>query len=216
MRQKLGAIRRSLGTLFSNNPYSVSPEILENSPVLQSWGKEVPDVLEEIRHDPAFRTRVRLGYAHYPSTDGKGGFNVGVEDILLGRSGFTVSANYDRAFNGDRATAGVDLNYYVLPLGSYVNIAPVVGYRNITTGPYWTDGVAVGGKVILPLSRTGAADISFSQLFVSPGSANEVGITTLSAGYAFTPNLRLSTDIQKQNSIGDKDSRVGIVLEWMP
>jgi hypothetical protein len=69
---------------------------------------------------------------------------------------------------------------------------------------------------MLALSRTGAADVSLTQSFVSPGSNEEVGITTLSVGYAITRNLRLSTDIQKQNSREDKDSRVGIVLEWMP
>jgi hypothetical protein len=68
----------------------------------------------------------------------------------------------------------------------------------------------------LVLSRGGAADISLTQSWVSPGTDEEVGLTTLSFGYAVTRNLRLSTDIQKQNSLEDKDSRVGIVLEWMP
>jgi hypothetical protein len=216
VRQKLRLLDRLLGALFSNNELSLSQDIIEGSPVLQRWREEIPNVLEEIHRDPAFRTRLRLGYSQFPSTDNKGGFNVGVEDISIARTGLTLSANYDRVFEGDRSTFGVDLNYYLLPLGSYVNVAPVVGYRNITTGPYETDGVAVGGKIIFPLSRTGAADLTFSQLFVSPGSADEVGISTLSAGYAVTPHLRISTDIQKQNSLGEKDSRVGIVLEWMP
>jgi hypothetical protein len=91
-----------------------------------------------------------------------------------------------------------------------------VGYRNLETGDYSTDGVNVGARLLLVLSRTGAADVSLTQSFVSPGSSEEVGITTLSFGYAVTRNLRLSTDIQKQNSREEKDSRVGIVLEWMP
>ncbi|MDY6783239.1 MAG: hypothetical protein SW833_11970 [Cyanobacteriota bacterium] len=216
LQQKLVLTRRLLGALLGDNRFNLGSDVIENSPVLQRWNEEIPDVLAEIRNDPAFRTRVRLGYAHFPSTDHKGGFNAGVEDIFLGRTGLTLSGNYERVFSGDRETFGADLNYYVLPLGSYVNIAPVLGYRNITTGSYNTDGIAVGGKVIFPLSRTGAADLTFSQLFVSPGSADEVGITTLSVGYAITRHLRLSTDIQKQNSIGEKDSRVGIILEWMP
>ncbi|MEC4850608.1 MAG: hypothetical protein SAJ12_06320 [Jaaginema sp. PMC 1079.18] len=214
--QSIGIVRRFVAGLLSDNELSLDPAIIESSPVLQQWRREVPDVLAEIRNDPAFRTRVRLGYSYYPSTNDSSGFVVGVEDILFGRSGFTASTSYDRVFDGDRQTFAADLQYYVLPLGSYINVAPVVGYRNITTDGYWTDGVAVGGKVIMPLSRTGAADITFSQMFVSPGGSNEVGITTLSVGYAFTSNLRLSTDIQKQNSIGEKDSRLGIVLEWMP
>jgi hypothetical protein len=40
-------------------------------------------------------------------------------------------------------------------------------------------------------------------------------LTTLTFGYAVTRQLRLSTDIQKQNAPEQKDSRVGIGLEWM-
>jgi hypothetical protein len=183
---------------------------------LQRWLREVPNVLEEIRNDPSFRTRLRLGYSQFPSTGQAAGFNVGVEDVFIGRTGLTVSGDYQRSFNGNREAYGADLRYYVLPLGSYVNIAPQVGYRNLTTGNFSTDGVNVGARLMLALSRTGAADVSLTQSFVSPGSNEEVGITTLSVGYAITRNLRLSTDIQKQNSREDKDSRVGIVLEWMP
>ena len=194
----------------------LSPEIIENSPVLQRWLRQVPNVLEEIRNEPSFRTRLRLGYSQFPSTGQAAGFNVGVEDIFISRTGLTVSGDYQRSFNGDRESFGADLRYYVLPLGSYINVAPQVGYRNLTTGNFSTDGVNVGARLMLALSRTGAADASLTQSFVSPGSNDEVGITTLSFGYAVTANLRLSTDIQKQNSREEKDSRVGIVLEWMP
>ena len=194
----------------------LKPEIIENSPVLQRWLRQVPNLLDEIRNDPSFRTRVRVGYSQFPSTDGASGFNVGVEDVFIGRTGLTVSGDYHRSFNGKRESFGADLRYYVLPLGSYVNFAPQVGYRNLTTGNFSTDGVNVGARLMLALSRTGAADVSLTQSFVSPGSTDEVGITTLSFGYAVTRNLRLSTDIQRQNSREDKDSRVGIGVEWMP
>jgi len=194
----------------------LSPEIIENSPVLQRWLEEVPNVLEDIRNDPSFRTRLRLGYSNFPSNDDASGFNVGVEDVFIGRSGLTVSGDYQASFNGDRQNFGADLRYYVLPLGSYVNVAPLVGYRNIESNDYSTDGINVGARLMLALSRTGAADVSLTQSFVSPGSSDEVGITTLSFGYAVTRNLRLSTDLQKQNSREEKDSRVGIVVEWMP
>ncbi|MGB5961952.1 MAG: hypothetical protein WBG73_14890 [Coleofasciculaceae cyanobacterium] len=200
----------------ATNDLDLSPEIIENSPVLQRWQQNIPNVLTEIRNDPSFRTRVRLGYSQFPSTGQAAGFNVGIEDVFIGRTGLTVSGDYQRSFNGKREAFGADLRYYVLPLGSYVNVAPVVGYRNIQTGNYSTDGVNVGARLMLALSRTGAADLSLTQSFVSPGSSDEVGITTLSLGYAVTQNVRLSTDIQKQNSRQRKDSRVGIVLEWMP
>lgn len=200
----------------ATNDLDLSPEIIKNSPVLQRWQQNIPNVLEAIRNDPSFRTRVRLGYSQFPSTGQAAGFNVGVEDVFIGRTGLTVSGDYQRSFNGNREAFGADLHYYVLPLGSYVNVAPLVGYRNIQTGNYSTDGVNVGARLMLALSRTGAADLSLTQSFVSPGSSDEVGITSLSVGYALTHNLRLSTDIQKQNSRQRKDSRVGIVFEWMP
>ncbi len=200
----------------STQDLDLSPEIIENSPVLQRWLKEVPNVLEDIRNDPSFSTRVRLGYSQFPSTGQAGGFNIGVEDIFIGNTGLTVSGDYQASFNGKRESFGTDLHYYIRPLGSYVNIAPVVGYRKLETDKYSTDGLNLGVRVLLVLSRTGAADVSLTQSFVSPGSSEEVGITTLSFGYAVTQNLRLSTDIQKQNARQSKDSRVGIVLEWIP
>ncbi|MCW6036563.1 hypothetical protein K4A83_09850 [Spirulina subsalsa FACHB-351] len=199
-----------------STPLDIEPEILDESPVLQRWSEEIPDVLHDIRHDPSFKTRVRLGYSQFPSTHHRSGWTIGVEDVFLGKTGLTVSAEYQGTFKGDRTTWGGDLRYYVLPLGSRVNIAPVLGYRNITTGAYQTDGINVGAKLKLIPSRTGAADLSLTQTFVSPGSSDEVGITTLSVGYAITPQLRISTDLQKQNSVAKKDSRVGIILEWMP
>lgn len=197
------------------NALDLTPEIIEGSPVLQRWLEEVPNVLSEINRDPSFRTRLRLGYSNFPSTDHASGFNVGIEDVFLGRTGLTVSGDYQATFEGDRTAFGGDLRYYVLPLGSYVNIAPTVGYRNLETVEYSTEGVNVGLRLLLALSRTGAADISFTQGWVSPGTNEEVGLSTLSFGYALTRNLRLSTDLQKQNARQSKDSRVGIVLEWM-
>lgn len=194
----------------------LDPQILEESPVLQRWSQEVPDVLSDIRHDPSFRTRLRLGYSQFPSTNQQGGWNVGVEDVFVGRSGLTVSGDYHGSFEGDRQAGGVDLRYYVRPLGSYVNLAPVVGYRFLQTEDYNTNGLNLGLKLQLALSRTGAADLSLAQTWVNPGGSEEVGLTTLSVGYALTSRLRLATDIQKQNSREAKDSRVGVVLEWTP
>jgi hypothetical protein len=194
----------------------LDPDVIETSPVLQRWRQSVPNVLSEIRHDPSFRTRVRLGYSQFPANRQAAGFNVGVEDVFLGRSGFTVSGDYQRTFNGEREAYGADLHYYVLPLGSSINLAPVVGYRRINTDRYSTDGVNVGARLRIVPSRTAAADITLTQSWVAPGSDQEVGISTLSFGYAVTHNLRISTDLEKQNAPARKDSRVAVVLEWMP
>lgn len=193
----------------------LAPELIQQSPVLQRWLKQVPDVLSEIRRDPSFRSRFRLGYSQFPSTDDASGWSIGVEDALIGRTGLTVSADYQATFRGDRSAWGTDLRYYIRPLGSRINVAPVLGYRHLETAQYSTSGVNVGARLLLVPSRTGAADIALTQSWVNPAGEEEVGLTTLSVGYALTPNLRLSTDIQKQNSRQRKDSRVGIVLEWM-
>lgn len=193
----------------------LSPEIIENSPVLRRWMRKVPNVLEGIRNDPSFRTRLRLGYSQYTSDDRSSGIKVGVEDIFLGKTGLTLSGEYNTSFDGDYTLYGGDLRYYILPLGGYVNIAPVIGYRYIDTDRYNTSGLNVGAKLLFVLSRTGAGDISLTQSWVSPGTSEEVGLTTISVGYALTENIRLSTDFQKQNARQRKDNRLAIVLEWM-
>lgn len=193
----------------------INPEIINNSPVLQRWLKKIPNILEEIKQEPSFTTKFRLGYTQFPSQDNSGGITLGIEDIFLGRSGLTLDTDYQTSF-GERTSTGANLNYYVLPLGNYVNIAPVLGYRYFQRDDYFTDGVTVGGKVKLSLSPKGAADITLSQTFLSPGSAEEIGFTTFSAGYALTSNLRLSADLQKQNSKQHKDSSVTLFLEWIP
>lgn len=192
----------------------LSQEVIKNSPVLRKWRSRIPNVLEDIKNDPSFRTRLRFGYSQFPSTGQAAGINIGVADAFIGGNG-TISGDYETAFNGKREAYGADLNYYLRPLGSYVNIAPVVGYRHLETDRYSTDGVNLGAKLLLVLSRGGGADISLTQSWVAPGSSEEVGLTKFSVGYAVTRNLRFSTDIQKQNARLGKDSRVGIVLEWM-
>jgi hypothetical protein len=214
--RKLASQAKQTEPTQASDPLDLSPEAIEKSPVLQRWLKGIPNVLEEIQNDPSFRTRVRLGYTQFPSSGHVGGLSVGVDNLFVGKTGLTLSGDYQTSFSQTRQAGGANLQYYILPLGGYVNVAPVVGYRYIQTHNYSTDGVNVGVRLMLVLSRTGAADISVTQSFMSPGSSNEVGITSLSVGYAVTKHLRLSADIQEQNSIAAKDSQVGILLEWMP
>ncbi len=204
-----------LPTPHSLVPIDLDPKLIESSPVLQRWLKQVPDVLADIKHDPSFRTRLRLSYSQFPSSKQAGGLSVGIEDVFVGRSGVTLSADYQTAFNGSREAWGGDLRYYVRPLGSVVNLAPVVGYRHLETTRYSTNGIHAGLRLLLIPSRTGAADLALTQSWVAPGSGDEVGLTTLSFGYALTRNLRLATDLQKQNSRFRSDSRVSIGLEWL-
>ncbi|NER39403.1 MAG: hypothetical protein F6J93_36575 [Oscillatoria sp. SIO1A7] len=194
----------------------LDPEVIEDSPVLQRWLREVPNVLEEIRNDPSFRTRVRFGFSQFPSTDDASGFNLGVEDIFVGKTSLTVSGDYYASGNGDRSSGGAELRYYLLPLGNYVNFAPVLGYRQLETDSYSINGLQVGGRLMVVLSRGGAADFSLTYKQVGIGSDESAGVAAFSVGYALTRNIRLSADLERQDADGDGDNRVGIVLEWMP
>lgn len=192
----------------------LDPAIIEDSPVLQRWLEEVPDVQAEIRNDPSFRTRLRVGYSQFLGDDAAG-VSVGIEDVFIDRTGFTLSADYQTAFEEDQSIYGADLRYYVLPLGSSVNIASVVGYRSIETEDIDTDGVNVGMRFLLVPSRTGAADLSFTQSWVALGTDSQVSLSTFTVAYALTQQLRLSTNFQLQSDSDEQDSQVGVGLEWM-
>ncbi len=173
-------------------------------------------MLDDINRDPSFRTRVKVGYSQYPSAGQTGGFHLAVEDMFFGRSGLSASANYNASFDGVRSAYGADAQYYLLPLGGYINITPLVGFRHLQTDKYNRDGLNLGVKLMLVPSRGGGADISLSQSWVGLGGNTETGLTTFSVGYALTNHLRISTDIQQQNAKENYDSRVGIGVEWMP
>ncbi|GAB4341216.1 MAG: hypothetical protein OHK0047_32790 [Leptolyngbyaceae cyanobacterium] len=201
-----------------SRPDATQEESDRSSPVLEKWEQKIPNVLEDIKRDPSFRTRARLGLSYFPSTFDSLGWNVGVEDIFLARlgaTGLTLSGDYQATFTGKRKAGGADLRYYLLPLGGYFNLAPVLGYRYLETPRYITDGLNVGFRVQAVLSRTGAADISLTQTWVAPQQSDEVGVTKLSFGFALTHNLRVSTEVEKQNSKQKKDTRYGISMEWM-
>jgi hypothetical protein len=201
--------------LASVQQVDVDPAIIENSPVLQRWLEEVPNLAVDVNHDPAFRTRVRVGYAEFPSTDNTGGLYVGVQDVFIGRTPLTLSADYATNGRGDRQAFGVDAQYSVLPLGWYGNVAPVIGYRDIQTPAFESSGLNLGLRVVVIPSRTGTADLSITQSWVAPGTDREVGLTTFTAGYAIAEDLRIGTDIQIQNTRDRQESQVGLLLEWM-
>lgn len=195
-------------------PLNLTPEVIEQSPVLQRWIEEVPNVRDDIQNDPSFVTRLQVGYSFFPSSDGTSGFLIGVEDVFIRDTPLTVSADYQQNFEGDRQSFGTDLHYYVLPLGGYINVAPTVGYRHAASGDdYNIDGANLGVRLRFVPSRTGAADFTVDQSWVVGGSEG-LSITQLNFGYAITQDLRLSTDLAWQSTADEGDSRVGINLEW--
>jgi hypothetical protein len=195
-------------------PLNLAPELIDQSPVLQRWMQAVPDVRADIRRDPSFVTRFQAGYSFFPSSEGSSGFAVGVEDWFVGTTPLTVSADYQQNDEGTRQAYGADLHYYVLPLGDYFNVAPILGYRHAESGDdYSVSGANVGVRLRLVPSRTGAADITLDQSWIV-GDSESLGITQLNVGYAMTQNLRLSTDLEWQRTADQGDSRVGLNLEW--
>ncbi|MEL6223933.1 MAG: hypothetical protein AAFQ57_06150 [Cyanobacteria bacterium J06626_14] len=190
----------------------LDPSIIEESPVLQRWLNDSPDLLEDIRRDPAFRTRIRAAYAEI---DDESGFLVSIDDIFLGQTGLTLNGDFG-TFEGDRQSWGVTLRYYTLPLGNGVNLAPLVGYRELETPDDEVDGVELGIRLLLVPSRTGAADISVSQSWINPGSdRQETSLTTITTGYALTQDIRISSDIQIQLTPSEPDTRFSLGLEFM-
>jgi hypothetical protein len=197
-------------------PLELDPAIIEQSPVLRRWLENTPDIADEIRNQPSFRTRLRVGYVNFPSSGDLSGFGAGVEDVfLIPGTGLTASGDYSRSSNGQRESYGAQARYYLLPLGGYVNLAPSLGYRSVSTPAYSTDGLDIGLRLMVIPSRGGAADLAISQHWVSPGGENEIGITSFALGYAVTRQLRLGTDLQFQNSRFGQDSRWGLSLEWL-
>jgi hypothetical protein len=174
------------------NDLEIDRQVIESSPVLQRWLEKPPDLLEDIYHTPSFNTKLRVGLT---SRNNSFGVEAGVEDLFVGQSPLTVSGSY------------------LLPLGSYWNVAPIVGYRqfNQLDRPQ-ISGVDVGLLGILVLSPNNS-DLRLSHTFTSPSNNLEMSTTALSTSYAITKNLRLGTKIEWRRSPLIYDSRVGFLFE---
>jgi hypothetical protein len=197
-------------------PLDLDPAILEQSPVLRRWLQQIPEVEMEVRQVPAFRPRLRVSYTQFPSREQVGGWQVGLEDIfLVPGKGLAAGADYGQSGTGDLQSYGVEARYYLLPLGGYLNLAPTLGYRSLTTTTHSSTGVSLGLRLVVVPSRGGGTDLSLSQQWIAPGQIQEAGLTTVTLGYALTPHLRLGTDWQWQRSNLGQDNRWGLGLEWL-
>lgn len=214
-KQQSPGLSREIEVDSPQSSVDLDPKLIKESPVLQRWMNNTIDVAADIANEPSFRTRARLSYSNFPSTNHISGLSVGVEDVRLERTRLTVSASYQTSLNSDRRAWGTNLHYYMRPLGSYINIAPVVGYQHLKNKADSIDGVSLGFRLLFILSRSGGADVTLTQTWVAPGSDEEAGLSTLSFSYALNRQLRLSTELEKQNTKRSKDNRFGIGLEWM-
>jgi hypothetical protein len=187
------------------------PENIENSSLLQRWLRQPPDLLQEIRENPSFNTKFGMKIT---SRDQVLGFAVGLDDLFIGRTPITFSANYEKEFANSSSGLDLNLRYYLLPLGEYFNLAPQIGYRSVAIADQpFLSGFDIGIQGILALSPR-SADIRIAQTWTSIGSNNEISTTKLSASYALMPQLRLASSVQWQRSPIRSDSRVGIGLEF--
>lgn len=188
----------------------IDRQVIESSPVLRRWLDSAPNLLDDIYHSPSFDTKLRVGIT---SRNNSLGIEAGVEDLFLGQLPLTVSGSYQSELSGRESEIQANLRYYVLPLGSYWNIAPVIGYRQFNQSDRTQiSGLDIGLQGILVLSPQ-SSDIRLSHTFTSPQGNLELSTTTLSTSYALTNNLRLGTKIEWRRSPLVYDSRVGFLLE---
>lgn len=192
------------------NDLEIDRQIVESSPVLRRWLDQPPDLLEDIYNTPSFNTKIRVGIT---SRNNFLGVETGIEDLFVGQSPLTVSGSYQTEFSGRESEFQVNLRYYMLPLGSYWNVSPIVGYRQFNQLDLpQISGLDIGLQGILLLSPH-SSDLRLSHTFTSPSGALEMSTTTLSTSYAITNNLRLGTKIEWRRSPLIYDSRLGFLLE---
>ncbi|MEM6447923.1 MAG: hypothetical protein AAF704_15375 [Cyanobacteria bacterium P01_D01_bin.123] len=187
----------------------IDPEAIENSPTLRRWLQSPPNVLDTIRNTPTVPTRVQIGLVDDRT------WTVGIEDINLGDR-VTLSGTYRRAWDGsDAVEYGAALRYYVAARGAYVNFGPQLGYRYLDRGRRSFDGVTYGlfGTVSL---APGAADLTWSYRLLEPQSASETTLVTVTTAYALSRSLRIAAQYNWWKSPAEKESSLGVLLEWVP
>ncbi|MCY7406766.1 MAG: hypothetical protein LH631_05125 [Alkalinema sp. CAN_BIN05] len=193
-------------------PIDIPPQI-RNSPTLQKWLNQAPDIRREIANDPSFRTRLQVGYSRFTQAN-TNAVTIGLEDLRLGPTPVTLSSHFSSG--GTITSAGVDTQTYLLPLGGYINIAPVVGWRSLSNSNTQNQGLNLGAKLMLIPSRGGGADVAIQQTWINVGSDREVGIGKVSVGYAIAPQFRLATTIERWQGQAISETRCSLLLEWMP
>ncbi|WP_287128378.1 hypothetical protein [Candidatus Cyanaurora vandensis] len=189
----------------------IDKELVRTSPVLKRWLTSPPDLLNEIDNTPAFPARLQLILATVPSRSGDTEWSASLQDIFIANGPVSLSTEYGQSLYTDNRQWGAHARFYLLPLGSQLNIAPVVGYRSLVVDGLAFRGPELGTRWVLTAPQ--AADISFSQSLVLSEQGLPVGRIQLSFGYAISPLLRLSAQVQWQNSALRYDTSYGFSLE---
>lgn len=181
--------------------------LVEQSPVLQRWLANPPNVLNLIRETPVLPLRLRLGAV------GADSGSVGLEDIALG-SRLTLSGDY--RWQTDATTDyGLHLRYYLRPRGRRFNLAPEIGFRDLSSPLGSSSGVAVGLGSTISLAP-GTADLSLSYRILNITRDRETTFASATAAYSLSRSVRLAAHYSWINSPWERDQRLGLFLEWIP
>jgi len=112
-------------------------------------------------------SRLRLGSPDFLPRGQKGGVNVGWEDVFIGRTGLTVSGEYQAAFNRKRPV----WSRPALLCASFGQLCQRRGGGRLSASrnePVLNGWRNLGARLLLVLSRGGAADISLTQKVCFP------------------------------------------------
>ena len=207
----LSAMLWSLPASSEPLPIDIPPQI-QSSPTLKKWRRSLPNIRQDINNDPSFKTRIRLGYTRF-SPSNTHGLSLGLEDLRIGRTPVTLSASYSYS---PTVSWGIDVQPYICPLGGYMNVAPVIGIRSLSTSTTQTTEFNLGARLLLVPSRGGGADVTLQQTWMAIGTDREIGIGKISVGYAIAPKLRIATDLERWHGRSIGETRASLLLEWMP
>ncbi len=185
--------------------------VVEESPVLQRWLDQPPNVLEEITHTPILPARIQAVF------EGDSTWELGVADLQLADR-VTLSGSYRQSWDHpDDRDYGSEVRYYLAPMGSILNLAPQLGYRSFNQADRQLSGPYLGAFVVLGLAP-GAADLTASYSFLDPVEPEEgqATLASITASYALSTSIRLAARYSWRNSTLRKDSDFGLILEWIP
>ncbi len=180
------------------------------SPTLRRWLANPPDLLEDIENGQAFPTRLGIGIS-LAGGRSEAEYSLTLQDVVLGGTRASFSADFYRSGVTNQQW-GANARYYIAPLGSYFNVAPLVGYRSLVIDGNARNGAELGAKLLFALSPR-AADIAVSQSWVLPAQGPEIGRTLLEFGYTLSPIVRLTAVIQLINSNLRQETSFGMNLE---
>ena len=216
---------------LDNNLDQLSEEdaaLVEASPTLRRWLQQPPNLLEEIRNQPLIPMRLQASI-------GTDSWSVGLEDVRL-FDRLTVSGDFqhrtdqyrtdqlgtdqlgtDQSGTTETQTYGSNLRYYLAPLGSQVNVSPLLGYRQLHQSDQGWGNLQLGAHAVF-IPAPGAADLTVSYSWLTPTDSDQPTSTLaqVTTAYTITPDLRVGARYRYEGNRLDQDATFGLIVEWIP